>query len=703
MSLVTYTAVAYLYTGGPCTTEKLYDEGGNQARQVSFTYGPEGESLSISGNTTPHTVAYDALYRVVQETDGNQHTTSAQFNTAGYLSLVTYPDQTTCQYTSFDANGDPLKCIDQRAVEADYTYTDPASALTDIKYPATPAINVHAAYDGYGRAESMTDGTGSAAWTFDDGDRALTTSTTYTGLPQQTLTYSYWQDGSRKSLDTPAGNFSYSYDGIGRRTGLINALNESFSWSFLDNDWLWTQTSANAVTETLTYNARGFITELKNTLPGNDSTLSDFGAAIGSGNEMFYDAAGDRLSMLASVPSDGAYSGLTGYQFDGVSRATQEQSARNGGYTNGFGYDGAANPTTMRGTGYTFNSVNENSLWGYDQAGNPTTFHGVACQYDAENRMTAYGTVLTAGYTGDGLRAWKTTAAGTTYFIYDGRIPLYEMNASGQVTAVNTFSFNLLLSRHSGGSSVFYSFDPNHSVCQRLDGSGNVLSSEMYDAYGARYSSDGNTDPFGFLGQLGYYTDAETGLQWVGSRYYDPASGEFATRDVSGLETNLYAYCADNPVIGADPSGCIHCYFDNPAGCGHLTCWTDPGDIIGVQPGSPPWDPFPGITPITSQGGQMVVDCTAGNKTVGPNNQPTWDPWGPNGPVPPGNWRLGPPEFIPPSHEKARRAEGHWFIPLDALPGRHDSPAHPTHGCARTTQPLAIPPPTRRGRASPIP
>lgn len=47
----------------------------------------------------------------------------------------------------------------------------------------------------------------------------------------------------------------------------------------------------------------------------------------------------------------------------------------------------------------------------------PARCHGSALTFDPDNQLTAYGTILTAGYTGDGLRAWKQTSAGRTYFL----------------------------------------------------------------------------------------------------------------------------------------------------------------------------------------------------------------------------------------------------------------------------------------------
>ena len=60
----------------------------------------------------------------------------------------------------------------------------------------------------------------------------------------------------------------------------------------------------------------------------------------------------------------------------------------------------------------------------------------------------------------------------------------------------------------------------------------------------------------------GYYYDIETGLYYLQSRYYDATLCRFLNRDnVNYLEPesihgiNLYAYCNNNPVMFADPSG----------------------------------------------------------------------------------------------------------------------------------------------------
>src|SRR6266542_70617 len=111
------------------------------------------------------------------------------------------------------------------------------------------------------------------------------------------------------------------------------------------------------------------------------------------------------------------------------------------------------------GVSKSYNSSNQQTGTGFihDSNGNPTTYGGTTLTFDPENRITAYGSVLTAGYTGDGLRAWKENSTARTYFLYDGILPVVEMNSSGAATATNTFGVSGLLSRRES-TSAFFSF-----------------------------------------------------------------------------------------------------------------------------------------------------------------------------------------------------------------------------------------------------
>ena len=60
----------------------------------------------------------------------------------------------------------------------------------------------------------------------------------------------------------------------------------------------------------------------------------------------------------------------------------------------------------------------------------------------------------------------------------------------------------------------------------------------------------------------GYVYDNETGWYYLQSRYYDPANHRFinadsyaSTNPMDAIACNMFAYCNNNPVMGADPTG----------------------------------------------------------------------------------------------------------------------------------------------------
>ncbi len=609
---------------GPATTGTVYDEAGNAIRQTVTAYGPGGATLSVTGSTEPVSYTYDALYRPKTLTDGGGHTTSYFYNAAGYLAQVVYPGAgtptaplsagtaDTLTYPSYDGAGNVLSRTDGNGVTTTYTYADPESALTDITYPSGTIGNVHLAYDAYGRRASMSDGTGSQTYAYDDDD-ALTSKTVNWDNLSQDLDYTYYPDGSRHTMTADGRAFSYAYDAVGRMNSLTNPLGEQTLWSYRDNGWLQEKTLLDAsgkqmVDTAYTQNPLGQVTELVNQ-DTNGDILSDFSA-------LTYDGAGNRRSVTASLPgAPETYSGTTSYQYDygqsvnpqlNRSQVTGETSTRAGGYTNAFAYDGGTstgpgNPTSFKGVAQTFNADNQHtgSGFGYDGNGNPTAYRTRTLAFDPENRLTLGGkNGQTNAYSGDALRSRKQFTSGTgpsavtrtVYFLYDGDQPVLETTQTSSAdvpgsVSLTTFGADGLVSRHTSvgatgathtgqatNSSVngsetttFYAFDERGNVSERLSvtasGSsgpggprlnapaGPSVVSEVYDAYGARTGTAAQPDPFGYEGQAGYYTDLETGLILCTHRFYDPQNGRWLTRDPMGYKGGVNLY----GYVGNDP------------------------------------------------------------------------------------------------------------------------------------------------------
>ncbi|WP_191971672.1 SpvB/TcaC N-terminal domain-containing protein [Streptomyces luteolifulvus] len=102
----------------------------------------------------------------------------------------------------------------------------------------------------------------------------------------------------------------------------------------------------------------------------------------------------------------------------------------------------------------------------------------------------------------------------------------------------------------------------NHlgSATLETDEAGRVLSYEEYHPYGTTAYRSGRADADLSLKRYrfaGKERDEETGLYYVGARYYVPWLGRWASPDPAGFVSglNLYAYCSNAPSTRVDPDG----------------------------------------------------------------------------------------------------------------------------------------------------
>ncbi len=170
--------------------------------------------------------------------------------------------------------------------------------------------------------------------------------------------------------------------------------------------------------------------------------------------------------------------------------------------------------------------------WGnnqYGQLGNGTnnnsstpvqvsTLSGVTSQLSA-----------TYAYNGDGLRMSKTVNGMAEAFSWDlGRgIPLVLEDAG---TSFIYGPANIALEQVDGsGTPTYLHQDQLGSTRLLTDGLGAVRATYTFDPYGVTVSHTGVVDtPMRFAGQ---YADSETGMYYLRSRYYDPVTAQFLTRD----------------------------------------------------------------------------------------------------------------------------------------------------------------------------
>ncbi len=581
----------YLYPGGPVRGTEVWDESGQLTRQTHTDYGAEGEVLAEYGDTPePVRYYYDGMRRLTGLTNAANHDISYYYYDEDgdmYAELLVNSNQPLgFRQRNFDHDefGNLIRQTDFFAQDyantirrLRFTYAASDFALTGVykDEDLTDPVATYT-YDSWRRVQTRTDLEGTQTYTYGDAANELrSVATQYTGLPTLTLGYTYKHNGARATMTTPAGTFTYGYDATGRPTTLTNQANETTQWAYEPvRGLLQSQTSANGIVAQYVYDALGRTTGLTNRDASN-AILSQFTTPATGG----FDSVGNRLGVAANIPGAPNLSGITEWAYNSQSRLTGEQSARFGGWNHGHGYDAAGNVTTLRGQSRTYDAQNQLTggqglgAFSYDVRGNPTTYNGVSLTWDAQDNPTAFGTLLTAGYTADGLRAWKEDAQGErTYFLYDGTTPVLESYADGATKAANTWGANGLVSRReydstgSTQSSVFYGFDERGNASERTDGAGQVLTRSVADAYGNTSSFDATTgavlaqlpDPYsGYGAQFGYYADTETGLYLCTYRYYDPNNARWLNRDPIGYEGgfNVYAYVTGNPINLVDPLG----------------------------------------------------------------------------------------------------------------------------------------------------
>ena len=161
----------------------------------------------------------------------------------------------------------------------------------------------------------------------------------------------------------------------------------------------------------------------------------------------------------------------------------------------------------------------------------------------AKSRKIASNT-LNSTYIYDSQGKLRTEIAGNTTrnYIY-GQDGIVGYEESGEHFMYRKNFFGDIVAIYQGTTKIAeYSYDAW----------GNCTIVSDYNGYGAR-------NPFRYRG---YYFDTDLNMYYLMTRYYDPNTGRFINADaieyldsetINGL--NLYAYCNNNPIMNADPTG----------------------------------------------------------------------------------------------------------------------------------------------------
>lgn len=224
---------------GVITTEYAYDAAGNLTRMT--------RAKGDAANERVTDYAYDGRGLARKETQYPSWPTTTP-------TLVTT--------STYDPDGNPATLLDPLGKTTTNAY-DALNRRTSIDYsdPATP--DVAYGYDANSNRTSMTDGTGSASYAYDEANRL--TSTTTPG--PKSVGYRYDLDGNRTKLIYPdATAVTYAFNKASQLSSLLDWASRTTSYTYFANGALKTATNVNGTVATYAYDNATRLTSINHAL-----------------------------------------------------------------------------------------------------------------------------------------------------------------------------------------------------------------------------------------------------------------------------------------------------------------------------------------------------------------------------------------------------------------------------------------------------
>jgi RHS repeat-associated protein len=582
----------------PAETRYEYDLRGNVVAEIQpegqtsrFEYDLRGFKTKVTdpmGGVTAY--RYDEAGRVIGVTDPDGNPTSFAYDDQGNLTREVRVDGATWTYT-YDASNDRRTATDPNGTTVTFTYDGAhrlAGAGTQGGSSAIGAASVTITRDDLGRAVRYeTDQGVISTATFDSADREVTASTQIPESSARLVTREFDAAGNVTVLTTPSGaRYTYGYDALNRLARIADGAGLAVATYADFGTRLLSRATANAVTQTRVYDARGRLTGVNDAsdchpLPCSPSPLSTFAyvrslnglktASVrdGRATRFAYDANfwlrqvddGVSLSDPTVQPS-----GSRSYDWDGVLnlKAISTITPKGVAGVRSFGHNGRNQYTT---------AGDQNPQ--YDRSGNLTVYRGLTMRYDAQNQLgsaVSGSASLSVMYDALGRKVEERVTDGTgshkREYVADGDRVIEEyLDGALAARIVNGRGPDEIVRVETPNGTTGYDYayplqDELGTVNAVTDAQGNLVEQYHYDDFGLPTRQSIAGDPLPLRPSWRWLFEGREYQSVLGaydfrSRTLWPDLARFGQEDPAGMHdsTNLYQAFLGRPTDITDPTG----------------------------------------------------------------------------------------------------------------------------------------------------